>query len=80
MSRTSRALVFLTAVSLPLSIAKADEGMWTFDNPPLKQWKERYNFEPSAGWLETLRLASPKVGTSSPARRDGMLLPKSQAT
>ena len=27
MSRTSRALVFLTTVSLPLSIAKADEGM-----------------------------------------------------
>lgn len=22
---------------------RADEGMWTFDNPPLRQWKERYN-------------------------------------
>jgi hypothetical protein len=21
--------------------------MWTFDNPPRKLWKERYNFEPS---------------------------------
>jgi hypothetical protein len=25
----------------------ADEGMWTFDNPPLKQWKEKHGFEPS---------------------------------
>ncbi len=36
----------------------ADEGMWTFDNPPLHQWKERYNFEPSKEWLDKLRLAS----------------------
>ncbi|MGB2752659.1 MAG: S46 family peptidase [Pyrinomonadaceae bacterium] len=36
----------------------ADDGMWTFDNPPLKQWKERYNFEPSKEWLDKLRLAS----------------------
>src|SRR6476620_10022615 len=43
----------------------ADEGMWTFDNPPLKQWKERYNFEPSKEWLDKVRLASPKVNGSS---------------
>jgi len=43
----------------------ADEGMWTFDNPPLKQWKERYNFEPSQAWLDNVRLASPKVNGSS---------------
>jgi hypothetical protein len=48
-------------------IVHADDGMWTFDNPPLKQWKERYNFEPSPSWLEKVRLASPKVGTASGA-------------
>src|SRR5215208_1492963 len=45
--------------------ARADEGMWTFDNPPLKQWKERYNFEPDVAWLEHVRLASVKVGGAS---------------
>jgi hypothetical protein len=32
--------------------------MWTFDNPPLKQLRERYGFEPTREWLEHLRLAS----------------------
>ncbi len=39
--------------------------MWTFDNPPLKQWKERYNFEPSKEWLDKLRLASVKFPGAS---------------
>ncbi|HYJ46081.1 MAG TPA: S46 family peptidase, partial [Pyrinomonadaceae bacterium] len=40
------------------SFVRADEGMWTFDNPPRKEWKERYNFDPPASWLEHLRLSS----------------------
>lgn len=40
----------------------ADEGMWTLDNPPLKQLKELYGFEPSAQWLEHIRLSSVRVG------------------
>ncbi len=49
------------------TLVRADEGMWTFDNPPLKQWKERYNFEPSKAWLDNVRLASPKLGGGSGA-------------
>ncbi len=52
----------LFVMSFPV---RADEGMWTFDNPPLKQWKERYNFEPSKEWLDKVRLASPKIGGAS---------------
>ncbi len=47
--------------------ARADEGMWTFDNAPRKEWKERYGFEPSDAWLDHLRLSSVRVGTSSGA-------------
>ena len=36
----------------------ADEGMWTFDNPPLKQLQERYGFTPTAAWLDHVRLSS----------------------
>jgi len=38
--------------------ALADEGLWTFDNPPLKQLKERYHFTPTREWLEKVRLSS----------------------
>ena len=63
--RSVTAYLLLICFVLGVPSAFADEGMWTFDNPPLKQWKERYNFEPSKEWLDKLRLASPKVNNSS---------------
>src|SRR5436189_5396949 len=36
----------------------ADEGMWLFNAPPLKQIKEKYYFEPTQQWLEHLQKAS----------------------
>src|SRR5438094_9076990 len=38
--------------------AVADEGMWTFDNPPVKQLTEKYNFTPREQWLDHIRLSS----------------------
>src|SRR6266436_2499228 len=38
--------------------AIADEGMWLFNVPPLKQLKEKYNFEPTPQWLEHLQKSS----------------------
>jgi hypothetical protein len=46
---------------LPLTLVvalRADEGMWTFDNPPVRQLKERYGFEPGREWLDHVRLSS----------------------
>jgi hypothetical protein len=57
--------------------ARADEGMWTFDNPPLKQWKERYHFEPTQAWLDNVRLASVRLndgGSGSFVSPDGLLM------
>src|SRR5256714_14662617 len=38
--------------------AYGDEGMWLFNNPPLKQLKEKYQFEPTPQWLEHLQKSS----------------------
>jgi len=38
--------------------AFGDEGMWLFNNPPLKQFKEKYNFEPTKEWLDHLQKSS----------------------
>ncbi len=56
---------------------RADEGMWTFDNPPLKLWKERYNFEPTKEWLDNVRLASVRLndgGSGSFVSPNGLLV------
>jgi len=60
--------VLVAVVCLLLTQAPgADDGMWTFDNPPLKIWKEKYKFEPTPQWLEHVRLSSPRVEGASGA-------------
>ena len=49
----------------PGSTLRADEGMWTFDNLPLDQLRERYGFTPTQEWLDHLRLSSVRVGGAS---------------
>src|SRR5262249_11116316 len=57
----------------------ADEGMWTFDNPPLRQWKEKYGFEPTREWLDHARLSTVRLnegsggGTGSFISADGLI-------
>ncbi len=44
--------VFLTVVfASAISPVFGDEGMWLFNNPPLQQLKEKYNFQPTPQWL-----------------------------
>jgi hypothetical protein len=61
---------------LSMSAPRADEGMWTFDNPPRKIWKERYNFDPSDAWLDHIRLATVRLGggTGAFVSPDGLIM------
>src|SRR2546422_5599915 len=51
-------MIILLLFAFGATIAVADEGMWTFDNPPTKQLKEKYNFTPTQQWLDHIRLSS----------------------
>jgi hypothetical protein len=57
--------------------SRADEGMWTFDNPPLKQLQQKYRFSPSQEWLDHVRLACVRLndgGSGSFVSAHGLLL------
>src|SRR5262249_26396080 len=59
------------------SRGSADEGMWTFDNPPSKQLQEKYNFTPSPQWLDHIRLSSVRFndgGSGSFVTANGLVI------
>ena len=63
MLKSARSLAVLVVLIVLGSTAvepleHADEGMWTFDNPPIAQLRDKYGFTPSREWLDHLRLAS----------------------
>src|SRR5213082_3307420 len=68
------ALAMLVATTMS---AQADEGMWLFNNPPLRQLKENYQFEPTPQWLEHLQKASVRFnsgGSGSFVSADGLCI------
>ena len=78
-SEISRKLRPLAVVCVIGSIASAaaDEGMWLFNAPPLKQLKEKYQFEPTQQWLEHLQKASVRFnsgGSGSFVSANGLVI------
>jgi hypothetical protein len=68
------AIVSLGAICLP---AGAEEGMWTFDNLPLKLLQQKYGFTPTQAWLDHLRLSCVRLndgGSGSFVSGHGLLL------
>jgi hypothetical protein len=51
----ARIMIVVLLLSAP---ALAEEGMWTFDNPPVQALKDNYNFTPTQEWLDHVRLSS----------------------
>jgi hypothetical protein len=45
-----------------LPAVRADEGMWLFTKPPVRQVKEKYGFEITPAWLEHLQKSSVRFG------------------
>ncbi len=78
MSSYSRYLLLCVFSCLLLGgTAPADEGMWTFDNPPNKLLHARYGFTPTPQWLDHVRLSSVRLndgGSGSFVSPHGLLL------
>jgi len=54
-------LPLLAALSLCLSNAFADEGMWTFNDFPAAKVEQAYGFRPDQSWLDHVRMASVRI-------------------
>jgi hypothetical protein len=77
--RLSRCLPLLPAALLLSAAiaAPAEEGMWTFDNLPVKQLEAKYGFKATQEWLDHVRLSSVRLndgGSGSFVSPDGLLL------
>lgn len=60
-------VAFASSVSAMLVLAGtvwADEGMWLLNNPPKKQLKERYGFEPTPEWMLHVQRSATRIGAS----------------
>ena len=76
LSRRLPTLLFLTVMAVSPD-ARSDEGMWTFDNLPLKALKERYGFEPSPEWIAKVHSAAVRFnsgGSGAFVSRDGLIM------
>jgi hypothetical protein len=59
MKRLLVSLILLgLAITMPAKKARADEGMWLFNNLPRKLLKDKYGFEPTDKWLEHVQKSS----------------------
>src|SRR6516164_1558217 len=77
--RLHRAAATLWPITLLLVSfrAAADEGMWTFDNPPTQLLRQKYNFTPTPQWLDHIRLSCVRLndgGSGSFVSPHGLLL------
>ena len=78
------ALRFRAAVAAIASLAmlreptlQADEGMWLYTAPPLKQLKDKYGFEPTKEWLDHLQKSSVRFnsgGSGSFVSANGLVM------
>jgi hypothetical protein len=73
-------MLTLTIVGVMLACAapaRADEGMWLLNDPPLAQLKQKYGFAPDAAWLEHLQKSCVRIssgGSGSIVSADGLVM------
>ncbi|NLX97086.1 MAG: S46 family peptidase [Rhodopirellula sp.] len=77
MQTQPRWLLIATLFFLTAALARADEGMWLFSDPPRDLLKTKYDFDPSPEWLEHLQRSSVRFnngGSGSFVSADGLVM------
>ena len=70
-------LVLVFVAPTIVTTARADEGMWTFNNVPRSEIKRRYNFDVTDEWLRKVQMSSVRFnsgGSGSFVSSDGLVL------
>ncbi|HEX8285969.1 MAG TPA: S46 family peptidase [Pyrinomonadaceae bacterium] len=75
-TRAALAALLLLASVLAPTAARADEGMWTFNNLPRAEIKKRYGFEVTDDWVRRVQSATVRFpnGTGSFVSPEGLVL------
>lgn len=77
MLSSRRIVPVLVCSALIVAALRGDDGMWLLNNPPLKDLKAKYGFEPTPAWLEHVQKASVRFnngGSGSFASADGLVV------
>ena len=78
--RISKSIAFATTAMLamlPITAARADEGMWTIDAFPAAKMKADYGWAPDQAWLDKVRSAAVRLTggcSASFVSSDGLIL------
>jgi hypothetical protein len=59
--KSRRLAILLAALLAATAPGHADEGMWTYNQFPAAAVRQKFGFEPSAAWLDHLRLSSVRI-------------------
>jgi Peptidase S46 len=77
-ARLGCGLFLASLLALPLATpSRADEGMWLFNNPPVKILQDKYHFQPTAAWLDHIQKSSVRFnsgGSGSFISPDGLIM------
>src|SRR5260221_755190 len=77
MTRITRLAVAVTGTLFMIPTVHADEGMWLFNKPPVKQLKEKYAFEKDKAWYDHVMKSSVRFnsgGSGSFVSPDGLVM------
>ena len=75
--RLSKLFAFAAVAALPLTAARADEGMWTIDGFPTAKMQADYGWAPDQAWLDKVRSAAVRLTggcSASFVSSDGLIL------